>query len=355
MGAARSLRSDIPAAELRRLARLEVDGRVACRLLALANVMEGMSRSAAARQAGMDRQTLRDRVLRLNASGVEGLRDRPRCGRPCALTKEQRVALEAMVLAGPDPERDGVSSWTAKDLCRLVGDRFAVTYRESGMLRLLHELGLSWQKTRPVHPKADRAAQEAFKKDFPRRLAEVAAAVPEAKNIEIWFQDEARIGQTGRNCRRWFTKGQRPCGRRDLRHEAVYLFGAVCPARDLGTALLLPTVDTAGMQIMLDELSLVVAPDAHALVIMDGAGWHKAADLVRPANLTPIFLPPYSPELNAAERLWLFMRERFLSHRLWPTYDDILDACQVAWNAVRNEAGRIKSLCAYGWADQVKT
>jgi hypothetical protein len=171
----------------------------------------------------------------------------------------------------------------------------------------------------------------------------------------VWFLDEARVGQTGRVCRRWFDKGRRPRGQRDLRHEAAYLFGAICPERDTGVALVLPTVETAAMQLMLDELSQAIAPDAHALVIMDRAGWHCANDLAVPANLTPIFLPPYSPELNAIERLWLYLRERFLSHRLWPTYDDILDACHHAWNAVRAEAGRIRSLCSFDWAMPVRT
>jgi transposase len=168
MGAALPIRDDIPAAELRRLARLEGDGRVACRLLALANALDGMSRATAAAQAGMDRQTLRDWVIRFNEVGVEGLCDRPRSGRPAFLTEGQLASLKAWVLRGPDPERDGRSSWTAKDLCRLVEARFGVAYSENGMLRLLHDLGLSWQKTRPVHPQADPRAQQAFKKSSRR-------------------------------------------------------------------------------------------------------------------------------------------------------------------------------------------
>ena len=141
----------------------------------------------------------------------------------------------------------------------------------------------------------------------------------------------------------------RPRGVRDLRHQAVYLFGAVCPERDAGVALVLPTVSAAAMHITLDEPSQAVASDAHAVVLMDRAGWHIAKDLAIPANLTPLFLPPYSPELNAIERVWLYLRERFLSHRLWPTYDDILDACCAAWNALLAETGRIRSLCALDW------
>ena len=142
---------------------------------------------------------------------------------------------------------------------------------------------------------------------------------------------------------------------RDLRHQAAYLFGAVCPARAAGVALVLPAVGAAAMQAMLDELSQAVAPDAHAVVLMDRAGWHIAKDLAIPANLTALFLPPYSPELNAIERVWLYLRERFLSHRLWPGHDAILDACCAAWNALLNEAGRIRSLCTVDWATPVSS
>lgn len=147
----------------------------------------------------------------------------------------------------------------------------------------------------------------------------------------------------------------RPRGVRDLRHQAVYLFGAVCPARDAGVALVLPTVSAAAMQAMLDALSQAVSPSAHAAVLMDRAGWHIAREIAVPANLTPLFLPPYSPELNAIERVWLYLRERFLSQRLWASYDDILDACCAAWNALLNETGRIRSLCALDWATPVTT
>jgi transposase len=164
MGAALPVRGDVSSEELRRLARREANGRVACRLIALANALDGMSRDRAAKQAGMDRQTLRDWVIRFNAEGVEGLGDRPRSGRPPFLGEGQMAAVKALVLRGPNPERDGVSSWTAKDLCRMVENRFGVRYSENGMLDLLHGLGLSWQKTRPVHPQANPKAQQAFKK-----------------------------------------------------------------------------------------------------------------------------------------------------------------------------------------------
>ena len=162
MGAALTVRDDIEAAELRRLARRERDGRVSARLLAIAGVLDGMSRAAAARAAGMDRQTLRDWVVRFNAEGIAGLHDQPRPNRPVRMDEDRQAALKAMILRSPDPERDGVSSWRIVDLCRLAEQRLGVSYRPSGMLRLVRSLDLSWQKTRPRHPQASEAAQERF-------------------------------------------------------------------------------------------------------------------------------------------------------------------------------------------------
>jgi transposase len=162
--AALAIRTDIEVETLRRHARQEADGRVAARLLAIANALSGMSREAAARAAGMDRQTLRDWVLRYNAGGIASLADRPRSGRPPLLGEGGQAALKALVLRGPDPEKDGVSAFRVIDICRICEERFGVAYSETGMLQVLKGLGLSWQKTRPRHPQADPAAQRAFKK-----------------------------------------------------------------------------------------------------------------------------------------------------------------------------------------------
>jgi transposase len=172
------IRTDHDPAELRRLARRERDGCVSARLLALANALEGIPREEAARLAGMTGQTLGDWVHRYNVEGVEGLRDRPRPGRPCALDEGQQATLKALVLRGPRLERDGCVAWRARDLCALVEERFGVRYGESGMLKLLKGLDLSWQKTRPVHPEADPKAQERFKKPCPARCGRRRTVTP---------------------------------------------------------------------------------------------------------------------------------------------------------------------------------
>ena len=165
------------------------------------------------------------------------------------------------------------------------------------------------------------------------------------KRISLWFQDQARIGQKGRVCHRWWWRGERPPGLCDRRYTWVHLFAAVRPATGARFALVMPEVSTAAMNLFLAAFSQQLAADEHAVMSLDQAGWHGAKALRVPANITLLPLPPYSPELNPVERLWLYLRERHLSHRLLDDYDAIVDACCDAWNQLTPE--RIRSLCNY--------
>ena len=164
MGAALAIRDELTAVALRRHARHEPNRRAALRMLAIANALEGMGRAEAARLAGMERQALRDAVVRYNAEGIAGLRDRPKPGRPQRLSEAEQAALAARVFRGPDPERDGVAAWTRADLCFWLEARFGKAFHPSSLSRVLKRLDLSRQKTRPVHPEVDVAAQERFRK-----------------------------------------------------------------------------------------------------------------------------------------------------------------------------------------------
>ena len=158
------IRTDVPAAELRRLARRERNRAAAARMQAVAGALEGLSRAEAARLAGMERQAPRDAVVRYNAEGVAGLYSRPGPGRRARLTEEQRAALRRLVLDGPEVEATGLSAWTLPELCREVERRWGVAYHPSHMGKPMRRLVLSRQKARPSHPKADAAARDAFAK-----------------------------------------------------------------------------------------------------------------------------------------------------------------------------------------------
>ncbi len=158
------IRDDMTADELRRWARTSARGRAASRAYAIANALEGIGRAEAARLAGMERQALCDAVVGYNAEGLAGLFDLPK-GRPAfRLNADEAAALKAVVLEGPDPERDGTSAWTRADLCRWLEKKFAKTYHPSSMSRVPRRLDLSRQKIRPSHPMKDPEAEEVFKK-----------------------------------------------------------------------------------------------------------------------------------------------------------------------------------------------
>ena len=169
-----TIRTDLAAAELRRLARREKDRAAAARMQAIAGALEGLPRAEAARLAGrlagMERQALRDAVVRYNAEGLAGLYSRRSPGRRSRLDEEQRATLRQLVLDGPDVETMGLSAWTLAELCREVEQRWGVSYHPSHRGRLVRRLGLSRQKARPSHPKADAAAREAFAKGGCRPL-----------------------------------------------------------------------------------------------------------------------------------------------------------------------------------------
>ena len=162
--AALEIRKDRTPTVLRKLAKAETDTRVARRVLAIANALDGMSRKAAAEAAGMDRQTLRDWVLRYNEHGIDGLADRWGDGRPPTFDAQEQTELMRIVLAGPDPETSGLSAYTLEDLAGICEQRFGKRMHPWSLGRLLKRLGFSRQKTRPSHPMKDPAAAAAFKK-----------------------------------------------------------------------------------------------------------------------------------------------------------------------------------------------
>jgi hypothetical protein len=174
-----------------------------------------------------------------------------------------------------------------------------------------------------------------------------AAAANPGKRIALWFMDEARVGQKGRLCHRWWARGRRTPGRCDGRFAWAYLFAVVEPATGADVALVLPEATTAAMNLFLAAFAAALPGDVHAALVLDGAGWHGGHALVVPANVTLVPLPPYSPELNPVERVWLYLRERFLSHRLLDGYKAVLDAPCDAWNTLAAETGRLTSLIAY--------
>jgi hypothetical protein len=146
-------------------------------------------------------------------------------------------------------------------------------------------------------------------------------------------------------------RGKRPRGLCDQRYDWTYLYAAVRPTTGEGFALVLPMVSTRAMNLFLERFADSLAPDTHAVLVLDQAGWHGSRQLRVPSNVTLVPLPPYAPELNPVERVWLYLRERFLSHRLLNSNAAIVDACCQAWNSLTPD--RLQSLANYPWITKV--
>jgi putative transposase len=127
----------------------------------------------------------------------------------------------------------------------------------------------------------------------------------------------------------------------------------LCPERSVGAAVIMPEVNIEAMNEHLAEISRRVSVGAVALLVLDGAGWHSSPRLLVPKNIVLLPLPPYSPELNPMENVWEFLRGNWLSHRVWDTYEAVLDGCQHAWNKLMEAPDRIASLTTRTWAKPV--
>ena len=171
------------------------------------------------------------------------------------------------------------------------------------------------------------------------------------KRIELWFQDEARFGQQGCNSRVWAPRGSRPEAVRQTDYAWCYLFGAVCPASGQSNAWLMPQANTQTLQIQFDSLARSLAGNVHALVVLDGAGWHVSGALRVPPNLTLLRLPPYSPQLNPAEAMWRELRQRYLSNRAYPDLDALDRAVGEAWLRLSDDPQRLRRLTNFNWID----
>jgi transposase len=181
-------------------------------------------------------------------------------------------------------------------------------------------------------------------------VAAIRATLTPGTPIEVWFQDEMRVGQKNKLTYRWAAKGSRPRAIHDQRTQSTYVFGAVCPELGTGAALVLPACNTEAMQLHLNEIATKVTPGAHAILILDQAGWHGAKDLRAPGNISLLPLPPRSPELNPQENIWQFMRANWLSNRVFKSFDDIVDHCCYAWNTLIDQPWKIMSIARRDWA-----
>lgn len=317
------------------------------KFLALHHLQSGMYLKDVADIVLYDEKALREWIRRFIEFDYEGLIEKEGRGQkprfPDTKIDEFKDCLDQL----HDDKNGG--RVTVEDIQKLLADKFDCNYSRSGVYTLLDRINIVWISGRSKHPKHSQEVIENFKDAFPEEVEKLKEELNHNK-IEVWWQDESRVGQQGSLSRVWAAKGTRPRVVRQRQFLNTYIFGACCPGKDKGCALILPECHTGMMQLHLEEISKNVEDRYHAIVMMDRASWHTTEALNIPENLSLLPLPPYSPELNPMEQVWQKIKADYLTNTTFKSYEDIVQRCSKAWNSFCDDDGNIKQLCSRAWA-----
>ena len=322
------------------------------RVQAVVLAKQGDSAPHIAHSLGCSRRAVQLWVAAYNGGGLEALADRPRPGRTPILPRHQEGQFLERIDAPPHDE-DEVCTLRGVDIRRILEHEFAARYSLDGVYKLLHRLGYRSLMPRPQHPEAIPEAQEFFKEIVVEHIEAIAEEHP-GKEVQVWHQDEARFGQQGTITRVWARRGSRPRRVRQNGRESLYVLTAVCAASGAAAGLIAPELNTAVVNLFLEQFSCQLAAGVHAVLLWDNAGYHVGKDLVVPENVSLIGLLPYSPELNPVENLWHYLRAHYWSHGVYPDYDTLLAVATETWRKVCLNPETIRSVCAAPYLERRK-
>jgi hypothetical protein len=185
-------------------------------------------------------------------------------------------------------------------------------------------------------------------KKLPETLAAIRKDWAQGQAIKLMFQDEARFGRISDVRRCWAPMPLRPICQAMLTHEYTYVFGAVDVCTGELDSLILPQVNTACMQLFLNEVS-ARHPDERIVMVIDGAGWHRSDALKAPHNIYLLKLPPYAPELNPIEHVWDELREKFFHNRVFKSLDALEDHLEMALQTLEDDPNTVASIVSWPW------
>ena len=293
------------------------------------------------------RQTVSYWLKRYTLFGVLFLKDKPRSGRPTRLTTEQEKIIYEEIVQSADINCEEKFK-TAREIKLRIFDRFSVDFSLGGIFGMLHRLNLSKLIPRPVHIQNDPEKMKEWLDGLNKNLEEIQTK-NKGKAIEIYFEDETRYGQKTIATGFWTKTGSQALYKKQDGFLNSWIFGAINPKNGDHYGMILPKLDAQNMQIFLDSFSKNIAENRHVIMILDGSRAHKNGILLVPKNITLLFLPPYSPELNPIERLWKWIKEKGLAFKTYKDIDEIMKAGVEAWNEVDHKI--IMSLCDCSYLD----
>jgi transposase len=329
--------------QLHHLAQAIPQKRLWRRAQAVVLAKQGRTAQDIADALGCSLKAVKNWVAQYNRGGIEALHERPRGGRPPRLDPQEYPRLKQRLDAPPRPE-DGVCTFRGHDVQRILGEEFGAPMSLQAVYDLLHRLGYNDLMPRPHHEDANPEVQEFFKEIVADQIGAIADCHP-GEEVRVYFQDEARFGTQGTITRVWARKGSRPRAVRQNGREWLYVMIAVCAATGGASALIMPELNTAVVNLFLEQFARELPAGVHAVLIWDGAGFHNGGDLLVPAGVSLIRLPPYSPELNPVENLWHYLRSHHWSNRMYEGYEELKEEAVRSLGVVCQDIAKLRTIC----------
>lgn len=316
-------------------AQAAVSRRSHVRLMAMKSLMFGVTHDQVAGIFDITRRTLSDWVRRFNDQGIDGLIDSPKSGRPRKISPEQTPAYRELV---EHPEEANQTHWTAKKFHGYLTQELEHEVGYRTVVRWLHEQGFRLKVPQSWPNGQDEHKREAFLNQLAQYLAD--------PDVEIWYLDESGIEGDPRPRRRWAQKGKKIRVAYEGAHIRMNVTGVVCPRTGEFFSLIFSHSDTEIFQIFLNHANTDVdIQRKRNILICDNASWHRSKSLDW-GNFECLLLPPYSPDLNPIERLWLLMKAEWFSDFIAKTHDELVSRICKALNWIVDRKSQNTTTCS---------
>lgn len=305
------------------------------RMLAMKMLLTGFTHDQVAPLFSCDQRTLRRWVKRFNQAGIDGLLDAPKPGRPRKIPPEQKSSLVEIV---QHPEKAGETHWTGHKFHGFLRDSLELEVGYRTVIRWLHEQGFALKVPRPWPDRQDEAQRQAYLEWLRGVLAD--------ESVELWYLDETGIEGDPRPRRRWAQKGEKTRVTKNGDHVRMNVTGMICPRTGEFYALQFTHSDGDVFQAFLDHANRdtqKVRP--RNLLICDNASWHKNKGLDW-GDFEPVYLPPYSPDFNPIERLWLVLKGEWFTDFIAKGHEQLIDRIDKALLWVINRTEGNQQTCA---------
>lgn len=307
------------------------------RLAAIHSLLMGIPRETVSKLFFRSDRMIRLWIERFNAGGIDALITLGRSGRPrIAKLETVRELLEPVL---KNPSLAGQVHWTAVKVQGYLKENLAIELGYRTTVRWLHELDFHLRVPRLWPERQD----EEQRKVFLEKLRSLVAD----EQVDLWFMDESGIEGDPRPRRRWAQPGKPRTVPHLGDHIRQNVIGAVCPKSGALFSLIVDSMDTEVFQVFLDELAKAVPkiPGKRQLLIMDNASWHKSAQL-HWHHFEPTYLPPYSPDFNPIERLWLRLKADWFYDFIAHSTQELSDRLCLALNSFISDSHKTASICS---------